>query len=74
MVLYYQFLDQAAMNEIVDASIAKATSDQQVQGIEKMRPYFALMSGFGAAVMFTISGLIVSLISAAFLKKERPLR
>ena len=73
MFLYYQFIDQAGMDQIVDAQIAKAKNEQQVQGIEMMRPYFAVTSGFGAAIMFTISGLIVSLISAAIVKKERPM-
>ncbi|RZJ80684.1 MAG: DUF4199 domain-containing protein [Flavobacterium sp.] len=73
MFLYYQFIDPAAMEKIVDASIAGAKSDQEVQGIEMMRPYFTLTTAFGSAIMFTISGLIVSLISAAIVKRERPL-
>jgi len=71
--LYYQFLDPAGMSEIIDASIAKANgNEQQIKGIEMMRPYFTITAAFGSAVMYTISGLIISLISAAIIKKDRP--
>lgn len=73
MFLYYQFIDAAAMDKIVDAAIANAKSDQEAQGVEMTRPYFAILTAFGAAVMFTITGLIISLITAAILKKEKPL-
>ncbi|RZK51114.1 MAG: DUF4199 domain-containing protein [Pedobacter sp.] len=73
MFLYYQFIDAAAMEKIVDATVAAAKNDQEAKGIEMMRPYFTITTAFGAAVMFTISGLIISLITAAILKKEKPL-
>ncbi|WP_113653787.1 DUF4199 domain-containing protein [Pedobacter namyangjuensis] len=73
MFLYYQFIDAAAMEKIVDATVAAAKNDQEAKGIEMMRPYFTISTAFGAAVMFTISGLIISLITAAILKKEKPL-
>ncbi|MET4080190.1 hypothetical protein ABIB40_000130 [Pedobacter sp. UYP30] len=72
--LYYQFIDQAGVQEIMDAALAKANGDEnQIKGIEMMRPYFTISAAFGSAVMFTITGLIISLISAAVVKKERPL-
>lgn len=73
MFLYYQFIDAAAMEKIVDATVAAAKSDQEAKGVEMMRPYFTISTAFGAAVMFTISGLIVSLISAAIVKRDRSL-
>ena len=38
-----------------------------------MRPYFIISAAFGSAVMFTISGLIISLVTAAIVKKDRPM-
>ena len=72
--LYYQFFDPAGITEIIDAALSKANGDEkQIQGIEMMRPYFTISAAFGSAVMFTISGLIISLVTAAIVKKDRPM-
>ena len=73
MFLYYQFIDQAGMTEMVDTAIAKAKDDNQIKGIEMMRSYFTIITAFTSAIIYTISGLIISLIVAAVVKKERPL-
>lgn len=72
-VLYYKLLSPGSMDAIIDAAIAKAgNNEQQVKGIEMMSKYMILFMVFGLAVTFTISGLIISLISAAIIKKENP--
>ncbi|WAC40158.1 DUF4199 domain-containing protein [Pedobacter sp. SL55] len=72
-VLYYKILSPGSMEAIIDAARAKAGSDeQQLKGIEMMSKYMILFMVFGLAVTFTISGLIISLISAAIVKKENP--
>ena len=38
-----------------------------------MRPYMVFFIGFGAAITYTLLGLVVSLIGAAILKNEKPL-
>ncbi|WP_443943786.1 DUF4199 domain-containing protein [Pedobacter sp. AW1-32] len=70
-ILYYKVLDTAAMDHIVDASIAQAKgNEQQIEGIRKMSGFMWIFAAFGAAITYTIFGLIVSLISAAVIKKD----
>ena len=70
MILYLK-LDPTALEEIMEASRQNAGDDENaLKGIEMMRPYMVYMIGFGSAVSFTFLGLLVSLISAAFVKKE----
>lgn len=73
-ILYYKVLDPTAFNQIMDAAIAQAGSDEnKIKGVEMMRPYMVLFIGFGVAVSYTLYGLIVSLIGAAVIKKTEPL-
>ena len=70
-ILYYKLLDPTALDRIADAAIAQADGDEnKIRGIEMMRGYMWIFTAFGAAVAYTILGLIVSLISAAVIKKE----
>lgn len=73
MFLYYQFIDPGAMTEIIDTAIAKANgNEQQIKGIEMMSKYMIIFTVFGAAIMYAVVGLIISLITAAIVKKDRP--
>lgn len=72
-VLYYKVLDTSALNHSVDVALEKAGDDQKaIKGVEMMRPYLAIFIGFGAAITYTLFGLILSLIGAAVLKKDNP--
>ena len=76
MALYLAFLNPDAMNKIItaqaDAMTAKGTpSDQVEKSGEIMHKYGAILVSFGVAVWFAILGLLISLVTAAILKKER---
>ncbi len=72
-LLYYMVLSPGSLDKIIDAAVEKADGDEnQIKGIEMMSKYMALMMGFGVAVTITLSGLIISLITAAILKKDNP--
>jgi len=72
-LLYYKVLSPGSMDNIVDTAIAKAgNNEQQVKGIEMMRKYMILFMIFGVAVTFTISGLVISLLSALVIKRDNP--
>ncbi len=72
-VLYYKVLSPSSMTAVIDAAIQNAGDDpQKLKGVEMMSKYIILFMVFGLAVTFTISGLIISLISAAIVKKENP--
>jgi hypothetical protein len=74
LILYYLVLDRDALNTIMNTAIETAGDDEnKVKGVEMMRPYMIYFIGFGAAITYTVFGLIVSLIAAAILKNERPL-
>lgn len=74
LIVYYKFLDREAFEALIDLALQKAGSDaQQVKGIEMTRPYMVFFIGFGGAVSYTLTGLVVSLISAAIIKRDRPL-
>jgi flagellar biosynthesis protein FliQ len=74
MILYYKVLDPEAMNHMMDIAIEKANDDEnQIKGIEAMRPYMAIMTAFIIAITYTLIGLVISLIGAAIFKKEKPL-
>ncbi len=74
MFIYYKFIDAAGLQQIIDNSIAKADgNEQQIKGIEMMSKYMIYFTAFGAAIMYAIVGLLVSLITAAFIRKDRPL-
>mgnify|MGYP000677853638 CR=1 FL=1 len=71
-VLYYKVLDPIALDKIADVAIEQADGDEQkIKGIEMMRGYMWIFTAFGAAIAYTLLGLIVSLITSAIIKKER---
>jgi len=73
-VLYYKVLDRPALDHLMDIAVEKAGGDDKaIRGVKLMQPYMGIFIGFGAAVSFTIYGLVISLIGAAVFKKERPL-
>lgn len=72
-LLYYKVLNPAAMNDIIDLAISNAGGNEnQIKGIEMMSKYMVFMMAFGVAVTFTVTGLVISLISAAIIKKDNP--
>ncbi|WP_152620247.1 DUF4199 domain-containing protein [Pedobacter lusitanus] len=72
-ILYYKVLDRSALDSAVEMALEKAGDDQKaIQGVNMMKPYLAVFIGFGAAITYTIFGLILSLIGAAILKKDNP--
>lgn len=73
LMLYYKVLDPAAYERLIDTARAAAEGDpQKLKGVEMMQSYMIFFIGFGAAITYTIMGLITSLIGAAILKKEAP--
>jgi len=71
-ILYYKVLDPTALDRIADVAIEQANGDEQkIKGIEMMRGYMWIFTAFGAAIAYTLLGLLVSLITSAILKKER---
>lgn len=74
LIFYYKVLDPEAYVAIMETAMKTAGDDaNKVKGVEMMRPYMIFFIGFGAAISYTFFGLIVSLIGAAVLKKEKPL-
>lgn len=74
LILYYAVLDRAAFEGIMNAAIEAADGDDdKIKGIEMMRSSMVYFIGFTAAITYTFFGLVISLISAAIIKKIRPL-
>jgi len=74
LILYYKVLDRSALDEIMDTAVKAVGDDEnKIKGVEMMRPYMVFFIGFGAAITYTLLGLVVSLIGAAILKNEKPL-
>ena len=70
-ILYYKVISPGSLDKIMDAAIEKADGNEaQLEGMEMMSQYMAPMMAFGIAVTFTLLGLIISLITAAIVKKE----
>jgi len=70
--IYFKVLDTSAIDKIADAAIEKAgDNEQQVKGVEMMKPYMWIFATFTAAISYTLFGLIISLITAAVVKKDR---
>lgn len=73
MLLYYQFIDPGAIDEVMEVAIKQAKGDQkQLTGIQMMVPYMGMITAFYTGILFAFSGLVVSPIIAAIIKKERP--
>ncbi|HKG05762.1 MAG TPA: DUF4199 domain-containing protein [Pedobacter sp.] len=74
LLIYYLVLDTGAKEEIFNAAIQAAGDDEnKIKGVEMMRSSMVYFIGFAAGVTYTFFGLIVSLIGAAIIKKERPM-
>lgn len=74
LILYYVLLDKEALQKLIDAARQAAGDDEaKLKGVEMMKSYMVYFIGFGAAIMYTFFGLVVSLVGAAAVKKERPL-
>lgn len=70
-MLYYKVLDTEALDKIINLALEKAgDNEQQIRGVEMMKDKMWLFTSFGAAIFYTIFGLIVSLITAIVVKKE----
>jgi hypothetical protein len=73
ILIYYKILNQAGFEKIIESAIAQAgTGEAAEKGIEMMQKYMIIFLMFGIAVTYTIWGLIISLVTAAIIKKERP--
>lgn len=73
-LLYFKVLDPAAYEEMVAAMQSKASvKAESAKGFEQMKAYMVYMMIFGIAVGYTFYGLVVSLVSAAIIKKTAPL-
>ncbi len=71
MILYYGLIDKVALQDILDTQIkAAGANEQALNGIEKMSKYMIYMIAFGSAITYTLFGLIISLVTAAVVKKE----
>ena len=74
LIFYYMVLDRAAFEQLMDISLRAAGDDREkIRGVEMMRSYMPFFIGFSAAIMYTLFGLVVSVIGAAILKNDKPL-
>lgn len=74
LIVYYMLLDTAAYEKVMEIAMQAAGDDENKRkGVEMMKSYMVYFIGFGGAISYTFFGLIVSLISAAIIKKEKPL-
>ncbi|TCC98847.1 DUF4199 domain-containing protein [Pedobacter hiemivivus] len=74
LMVYYKVLDPTAFERLIDAAREAAAGDAtQLKGVEMMKSYMVFFIGFGAAITYTLLGLVTSLIGAAVIKKEVPL-
>ncbi|WP_293307960.1 DUF4199 domain-containing protein [Pedobacter sp. UBA5917] len=72
MMLYYGVIDKGALQDVLDLQIkAAGDNEQAIKGVNMMSKYMIYMLAFGSAITYTIFGLIVSLITAAVVKKDR---
>ncbi len=74
LIIYYKLLDTKAFDDVMNVAIDAAGDDEnQVKGVEMMRPYMVFFIAFSAAVAYTFFGLVISLIGASVLKRAKPL-
>jgi len=79
MILYYKVLDPAALEHILDIAIEKASesagdSAKAIRSVKAMGAYMPIMIGFGAAITYTIYGIIISVVGAAVNKRIAPVK
>lgn len=74
LIIYYVILDSEAKQKLIDTALQAAGDDEQKRkGVEIMKSSMVYFIGFVGGVIYTFLGLIVSLIGAAVIKKEKPL-
>lgn len=74
LMLYYKVLDPTAFERLMDSAREAAGGDEtKLKGVEMMKSYMIFFIGFGAAITYTLLGLVTSLIGAAVIKKEQPI-
>ncbi|ACU05378.1 MULTISPECIES: DUF4199 domain-containing protein [Pedobacter] len=75
LMFYYKVLDPAAYERLIESARTAAGGDtEKLRGVEMMKSYMVFFIGFGAAITYTIMGLITSLIGAVIIKNEVPVR
>jgi hypothetical protein len=75
MILYYKVLDPAALDHVLDIAVEKAgDNDKAIRSVKAMGAYMPIMIGFGAAITYTIYGIIISLVGAAVNKRIAPIK
>ncbi|CAM4389548.1 Protein of unknown function [Pedobacter westerhofensis] len=79
MILYYKVLDPASLDHILEIAMEKAAETagdtaKAERSVKAMAPYMPIMIGFGAAISYTIYGLIISIIGAAVNKRIAPIK
>lgn len=73
LIIYYLVIDPTAVDQMKEIALSNAKNENEVKGIEMMAKYFGYFGAFSMAVVFALSGTVVSLISAAVIKRDRPL-
>jgi uncharacterized membrane protein len=72
MMLYYGVIDKGALQDILDLQVkAAGDNEQALKGVNMMSKYMIYMIAFGSAITYTLLGLVISLITAAVIKKDR---
>jgi len=72
MMLYYGVIDKGALQDILDIQVkAAGDNEQALKGVNMMSKYMIYMIAFGSAITYTLLGLVISLITAAVIKKDR---
>jgi len=75
LMLYYKVLDPTAFERLIDNARDAANGDEtKLKGVEMMKSYMVFFIGFGAAITYTLLGLIASIIGALVIKNETPVR
>jgi hypothetical protein len=75
LMLYYKVLDPAAFERLIDNAREAANGDEtKLKGVEMMKSYMVFFIGFGAAITYTLLGLVASIIGALVIKNEVPVR
>lgn len=70
LMLYYKVLDPTAFERLMDNAREAAAGDEtKLKGVEMMKSYMVFFIGFGAAITYTLLGLVTSLVGAAVIKK-----
>lgn len=73
MLLYFEFIDTAALDDVMETAITNAKGNaQQIEGIKMMSKYMGVFTAFSIGMAFAFIGLVISLITALILKKDRP--